>query len=102
MSVTHAAVVDGVFSKSWNVTSSADADVTDAISHGFVKQNNVKVAPALVWLVPLEAAGVTHAWRLGAVDSDTITINATSATGGGLAGTPQLQVIAMIPQSIID
>ena len=47
MTVTHAAVVDGPFSKSWDVTSSADGDLTDTITHGFVKNaNNLKRQPA--------------------------------------------------------
>ncbi len=103
MTVTHAAVLAGFFSKSWNVTSSADGDLTDTITHGFVKNaNNAKVTPTMVWLVPLQPQAYTHKWVLGTVDNTTIIINASSVSGGGLAGTPQLQVIAMMPQSIID
>jgi hypothetical protein len=102
MTVTKVAVVAGAYTKSWNITSDADGDTTFAIAHGFVVQDGVAKAPALVWLTPLTSQFYTHKWTLGTVDTTNININATSAAGGGLAGTPQLQVIAMLPHSVID
>ncbi len=96
MAVTVAASFAGTYSKSWNVTSSADADTAGTITHGF------GVAPALVWAVPLLAGFYTKQWLIGAISTTTIILAAISATGGGVAGTPQLQVIAMLPHSIIS
>jgi len=97
MSVTNAAVFAGTYSKSWNVISTADTDLAGTISHGF------GVAPALVWLVPLLSANFYgKQWSLGAVNTSTIGLVAISFTGGGLTSTPQLQVIAMLPHSLIS
>ena len=96
MAVTNAAVFAGTYTTSWNVTSSADADLAGVISHGF------GVAPALVWLVPLLSANFYgKQWSLGSVSATVINLVAISATGQGLAGTPQLQVVAMLPNSLI-
>jgi hypothetical protein len=84
------------YTKSWNVTSPNDSDTAATVSHGF------GVAPALVWLVPLLSANCYgHQWAVGTVTASTIPLTATSASGSGLAGTPQVQVIAMLPTSII-
>lgn len=96
MTVTVAAAFAGTYSKSWNVTASADTDLAGTVSHGF------GVAPALVWLVPLLVGFYTKQWTVGTVTASTIPLVAISATGGGVAGTPQLQVIAMLPHSIIS
>jgi hypothetical protein len=102
MTVSKVAVVAGVYSKSWNITSTADGDLTFAIAHGFVVQDGVAKAPTLVFLVPLTPQAYTKQWTLGVVDTTNININAISAVGGGLAGTPQLQVIATLPHSLVD
>lgn len=96
MSVTSAANFAGTYSKSWDVTATADGDTTGTISHGF------GATPGLVWLVPLQSAqAYGKQWSLGTVNTSTITINGVSAASSGLAGTPQLRVIAMLPHSII-
>jgi len=101
MTVTHVAVDTGNYTKTWDVTSSADGDLTDAIVHGFVN-HYTPVAPKVVCLTPLEPNAYIKRWTLGVVDTTNININAISATGGGLASTPQLRVIAMIPHSLIE
>lgn len=102
MAVTSAlkATPNSGVTKSWDVTSGADTDTTGVITHGFTV-GGVATAPAMVWLVPTQTRAYSKAWALGAVTTTTITINALSATGGGLAGTPQLQVIAMLPHSLL-
>jgi hypothetical protein len=103
MTVTKTAVVAGAYSKSWNITSDADGDTTFTFAHGFVVQDGVAKQPTLVWLAPLQSTQFyAKKWALGTVDATNITINAASAAGGGLAGTPQLQVIATLPHSIVD
>lgn len=101
MSTTYAAVETGPYFKSWNVTSSADGDLSAQITHGF-SVNYVGVAPKFVSFVQLEPEGYTHEWTLASITSEFINLNAVSATGAGLAGTPQLQVIAQLPNSLID
>lgn len=95
MSVTVAANYAGTYSKTWNVTSSADGDTAGTVSHGFA------AAPVLVWLVPLTSNAYLHQWTLGVISATTILLGATSSTGAGLAGTPQLAVVAMLPHSMI-
>lgn len=102
MTVTHVAVDTGAFTKTWDVTSDADNDLTDVIAHGFVQPAYTKAAPKVVCLTPLQPQAYLKRWTLGVVDTTNININAISATGGGLASTPQLRVIAMIPHSIIE
>ena len=86
----------GPYSKSWNVVSSADTDLSGTISHGF------GATPAMVWLVPLLGANFYgKQWALGAVNASTIGLVAISFTGGGTS-VAQLQVIAMLPHSMID
>jgi hypothetical protein len=86
----------GPYSKSWNVVASADADAAGTISHGF------GATPAMVWLVPLLSANFYgKQWALGTVNTSTIGLVAISFTGGGTS-VAQLQVIAMLPQSLID
>jgi hypothetical protein len=86
----------GPYSKSWNVAASADADTTGTVSHGFPS------APAMVWLVPLLSANAYgKQWALGTVSATTIIVNGVSSTGSGTT-TAQLQIIAMLPHSIID
>lgn len=102
MTVTHVAVDTGAFTRTWDVTSSADGDLTDVIVHGFIQPAYTPVAPKVVCLTPLQPQAYLKRWTLGVVDTVNININAISATGGGLASTPQLRVIAMIPHSIIE
>lgn len=85
----------GPYSKSWQVVSSADADTTGSVSHGFPS------TPAMVWLVPLLPQAYGKQWTLGTVSSTTITINGISSTSAGSTAA-QLQLIAMLPHSIID
>jgi hypothetical protein len=85
----------GPYSKSWNVVASADADTTGTISHGYPS------APAMVWLVFLNAVAYGKTWILGTVNAATITVTGISSTGSGTS-VAQLQVISMLPQSIID
>lgn len=102
MTVTHVAVDTGAFTKTWDVTSDADADLTDAITHNFIQPAYTPVAPKVVCLTPLQPQAYLKRWTLGVVTTTTININAISAVGGGLASTPQLRVIAMVPHSIIE
>jgi hypothetical protein len=102
MTVTHVAVDAGAFTRTWDVTSSADGDLTDVIVHGFIQPVYTPVAPKVVCLTPLQPQAYLKRWTLGVVDTVNININAISATGGGLASTPQLRVIAMIPHSIVE
>lgn len=86
----------GPYSKSWNVVSSADADTTGAVSHGFPS------TPAMVWIVALLGPNFYgKQWALGVVNTSTITVNGISSTSAGTS-VAQLQVIAMLPHSIID
>lgn len=101
MSVTITPVGTGPFAKTWDITSSADGDTSAVITHGFLNHYTA-VAPALVFLTPLNSVAFTKKWTLGTVDTLVINLGATSASGGGLAGTPQLQVAALLPQSIMD
>lgn len=101
MTVTVTPVDTGDFTKTWDVTSDADGDLTTAITHGF-KNHYDAVAPKVVCLTPLQPNAYIKRWTLGTVTTTVINVNAISATGGGLAGTPQLRVIAMIPHSIIE
>jgi hypothetical protein len=101
MAITITPVLAGTYAKTWNITSSADGDLTAQIPHGFTVQY-VATAPALVLLTPLQHQAYTKQWTLGVVDATNINLGATSAAGGGLAGTPQLQVVALLPQSIMD
>lgn len=101
MSVTITPVGTGPFAKSWNITASADNDDAAVITHGFLN-HYAPVAPALVFLTPLQPSFYNKKWLLGAVNTTVINLAATSFTGGGLAGTPQLQVVALLPQSIMD
>lgn len=102
MTVTVTPVDTGAFTKTWDVTSDADGDLTQQFAHGFIQPAYTPVAPKCVWLTPLQPNAYIKRWTLGVVDVTNININAISATGGGLAGTPQLRVIAMIPHSIIE
>jgi hypothetical protein len=99
--VTIAPVGTGPFTKTWNITSSADTDVAAQFAHGFLN-HYTPVAPAVVLLTPLKSQAFLHEWVLGVVDTTNINLAAVSATGAGLAGTPQLQVVAMLPQSVMD
>jgi len=99
--VTIAPVGTGPFTKSWNVTSTADGDTSAQFAHGFLN-HYTPVAPAFVFFTQLEPEAYLHEWTLGVVDTTNINLAAVSATGAGLAGTPQLRVIAMLPQSIMD
>lgn len=101
MSVTIAAVKAGLNAKSWNITASADGDTAAQITHGFTV-NYAGVAPALVWMVSLQTQGRLKDWVLGVVDTNFINLSGVSTTGSGLAGTPQVQVIALLPNSIMD
>ena len=85
----------GPYSKSWNVVASADADTTCTITHGFPS------APAMVWIVFLNAVAYGKTWILGAITSTTITVSGISSTGSGTS-VAQFQVLAMLPHSIID
>jgi hypothetical protein len=86
----------GPYSKSWNVTASADADAAGTVSHGFPS------APAMVWLVPLLSANAYgKQWALTAVSATTIIITGVSSTSSGTS-VAQLQLIAMLPHSLID
>lgn len=102
MTVTHTIVDAGAFTRTWDVTSDADGDLTDTIVHGFIQPVYTPVAPKVVCLTPLQPNAYIKRWTLGVVDTVNIHINAISATGGGLASTPQLRVIAMVPHSIIE
>ena len=101
MSVTNTAIfpvgtLKGKTTKAWNVISTADTDVAGVISHGF------GVAPALVWLVPLLSPQFYgKQWSILSVNTSVINLVAVSFTAGGLTSTPQLQVIAMLPHSLI-
>lgn len=84
----------GTYSKTWNVVSSADADTTGTVSHGF------GATPAMVWLVPLLPQAYGKQWY-PTVSSTTIVVTGISSTGAGSTAA-QLQIIAMLPHSIID
>lgn len=100
MSVTITPVGTGPYAKSWNITASADSDEAIKITHGF-SVDYVGVAPKFVWHEETNAAAYTKQWTLGVVDTEFINL-ASAVSGGGLAGTPQIQVIALLPQSIMD
>ena len=102
MTVTVTPVDTGAFTKTWDVTSDSDGDLTAQFAHHFIQPAYTPVAPKCVWLTPLQPQSYLKRWTLGVVDVTNININAISATGGGLSGTPQLRVIAMIPHSIIE
>ncbi len=102
--VTITPVGTGPYTKTWNITSDADGDTSAQFAHGFLN-HYTPVAPAVVLLTILaegSAEANLHEWSLGVVDTTNINLAAVSATGAGLAGTPQLQVVAMLPQSIMD
>ena len=102
--VTITPVGTGPYAKTWDITSSGDGDTSAVITHGFLNHYTA-VAPALVFLTPLNtplANFYTKKWMLGVVDTLVINLAALSASGGGLAGTPQLRVAALLPQSIMD
>lgn len=100
MAATAAAVSSSDVLKTWAVTSTADGDLTLVITHGFT-QGGVAVTPAEVWLGLTQTRAYSKAWVVSAVDTTTITLTAISAAGGGLAGTPQLKVFAMLPHTIL-
>lgn len=102
MAVTITPVEPGPYFKSWNITASADGDESAQITHGF-SVNYVGVAPKFVFpFNPLHPQAYAKEWVLGVVDTNYINLSASSVAGSGLAGTPQLQVIAQLPASIID
>jgi hypothetical protein len=101
MAVTFTQVGPGPLTKSWNVTASANTDEAVQIPHSF-QVNYQPVVPEYVTLVPLQPEFYTKQWTLGVVDDINININSAVSTGGALAGTPQMQVIAMLPASIIE
>ena len=102
MAVTITPVETGPYFKSWNITASADGDLSAQITHGF-SVNYVATAPKFVFpFNPLHPQAYEKDWVLGVVDENYINLAASSVTGSGLAGTPQLQVIAQLPASIID
>jgi hypothetical protein len=101
MAVTFVEVAPGPYTKSWNVTSSANTDEAVQIPHSF-SLHFEPVIPELVWLVPLQPEFYVKQWTLGVVDDVNINLASAVSTGGALAGTPQLQVIAMLPASIIE
>lgn len=96
MAITVAAAYAGTYSKTWNVTSSADGDTTSSVSHGF------GAAPALYWVVPLLSANAyAKQWAITSVTANVINFAGISAASSGLAGTPQVQIVAMLPNSLI-
>ena len=99
MAITVTPVGTGPYTKTWDITADAATDTSAQFAHGF-KNHYTPVAPAVVLLTPLNVNFYTKEWTLGVVDATNINLNASS--GGALAGTPQLQVVAMLPQSIID
>lgn len=101
MSVTITPVGTGPYAKSWNITAAANTDVAFQITHGF-SVDYVGVAPKFVWHEETNPAAYTKEWTLGVVDSEFINFASAVTSGGGLAGTPQIQVIALLPQSTID
>jgi hypothetical protein len=101
MAITIAQVGPGPNMKSWNVTSSANPDEAVQIAHSF-QVHYAPVIPEYVTLVPLQPEFYTKQWTLGVVDATNINIASAVSSGGALAGTPQLQVIAMLPQSITE
>jgi hypothetical protein len=90
----------GVNTRIFNLTASAAPDIVAQFPHGFVTKEGAGVIPAIVLLTPLNADAFTKEWCLGVVDATNI--NLTASSGGALAGTPQLQIVAMLPQSIIE
>jgi hypothetical protein len=91
--VTIAAAYAGTYSKTWTVVSSADADTTQSVSHGF------GAAPALYWLTPLLPQAYGKQWTI-AVTSTLITVTGISSTGAGTTSA-QLLISAMLPNSLI-
>ena len=53
-------------------------------------------------MTALQPEFYTKEWTLGVVDDVNINIASAVSSGGALASTPQLQVIAQLPQSIMD
>jgi hypothetical protein len=101
MAITITPVGTGPYTKSWDITSSVDTDLAIQIPHSFSVAYEA-VAPALVFLTPLQPEFYAKEWTLGVVDDVNININSAVSNAGALAGTPQLQVIAQLPQSIMD
>ena len=84
----------GLYTKTWNVTATADMDSGDVvIAHGFGAE------PAVVSAVALQQAAVTSQWSLE-WDATNITCTKNSAAGGSGDADPQLKVIAMLPHTI--
>lgn len=99
--ITITPVGTGPYSKSWNITSSANTDLAIQIPHSFVVAYEA-VIPQFVFMTALQPEFYTKEWTLGVVDDVNINIASAVSTGGALAATPQLQVIAQLPQSIMD
>lgn len=105
MAVTVALVDDpntaapGINTRIFNLTASAAPDIVAQFAHGFQTPDGVALIPAVVLLTPLNADAWTKEWTLGVVDD--VNINLTAQSGGALASTPQLQIVAMLPSSLI-
>jgi len=96
MAMSAAAGLAGTYTKTWNVTATADADTGDlVIPHGF------SAAPALAFLTPLLNAGLLSNWSVKTIDATNITVNkGATAVGSGNAGA-SVRVTAMLPHSLI-
>ena len=90
----------GIFTKIFQLTASAAGDTSAQFAHGFVNESTgAGIIPAEVHLDPLNEDAYTKEWCLGLVDATNS--NLTASSGGALAGTPQLQITAKLPSSIV-
>jgi hypothetical protein len=99
--ITITPVDQGPYTKTWEITSSADTDDAIQIPHSFYVAYEA-TAPKLVFMTPQQPEFYTKEWTLGVVDETFINIASAVTSGGALAGTPQMLVIAQLPQSISD
>ncbi len=90
--------ITGNFSRTWDVTATADADTTITIPHGL---QGVTDATANLSLVPLTPVGVLSAWWRGSVDGTNLVLNKDLVVGSG-APTAQLRVHLWVNHSIVD
>lgn len=90
--------ITGSFSRTWDVTATADADTTITFAHGL---SGVTSANANLSLTALTAAGALATWQRGTVDATNVTLNKSTAVGSGAAPV-QLRVHLWVNHSIID
>lgn len=90
--------ITGSFSRTWDVTATADADTTITIPHGL---SGVTGATANLSLVPLSPVSVLSSWWLDSINGTNLVLSKDVVVGSG-APTPQLRVHLWVNHSIVD